>query len=85
MKDCSETEHSTTDKELAEMRETLGEILLALQYPLTPKERQNLWQYFELLLERYVEAQKKRPLQGVNPKMLSSGKYHMDSTGSPQG
>jgi len=63
-------------KELAYMKETLGEILLDLQCPLTPEERQNLWQCFELLLERYVEAQKKRPLQGVNPKMLSSGNYH---------
>jgi hypothetical protein len=46
-------------KELAEIRESLGEILLALQCPLTPEEQQNLWQCFELLLERYIEEKKK--------------------------
>lgn len=46
-------------KELADMKETLGQILLALQCPLTIEERQNLWQFFELLLERYVEEKRK--------------------------
>lgn len=46
-------------KELADMKETLGQMLLALQCPLTPEERENLWQCFELLLERYVEGKNK--------------------------
>jgi len=45
-------------EELSEIRESLGEILLALQSPLTPEEQQDLWQYFELLLKRYVEGKK---------------------------
>jgi hypothetical protein len=42
-------------KDLAEKKESLGEILLALQCPLTAKERQELWQCFESLLAQYVE------------------------------
>jgi hypothetical protein len=42
-------------KELTEMKESLGEILLALQCPLTAKEQQELWQCFELLLSQYSE------------------------------
>jgi hypothetical protein len=41
-------------EELAKMRELLGEILLALQSPLTPKERQEFWQCFESLLAQYT-------------------------------
>lgn len=47
------TKHLSAE-ELSEIGELLGEILLALQCPLTPKEQQDLWQCFELLLERYV-------------------------------
>jgi hypothetical protein len=46
-------------KELSDIRELLGEILLALQNPLTPEEQQGLWQCLELLLEQYVEGKKK--------------------------
>ena len=46
-------------EELSEIGELLGEILLALQCPLTPTEQQDLWQYFELLLERYIEGKRK--------------------------
>lgn len=46
-------------EELAEIKELLGEILLALQSPLAPEEQQDFWQCFELLLDRYVEGKKK--------------------------
>jgi hypothetical protein len=46
-------------KELSEIGELLGKILLALQSPLPPEEQQGLWQCFELLLGRYVEGKKK--------------------------
>lgn len=42
-------------KELDAIKESLGEILLALQCPLTANERQELWKYFESLLAQYVE------------------------------
>ncbi|MGA2070473.1 MAG: hypothetical protein ABSG97_03915 [Sedimentisphaerales bacterium] len=48
-----------SDKELAEIGELIGEILLALQSPFTPEERQEFWQCFESLLGRYVEGKKK--------------------------
>jgi len=38
-----------------DMKELLGEILLALQCPLTPEEQQELWQCFESLLNQYVD------------------------------
>ena len=47
-------------KELADMKKSLGEILLALQCPLTPKERQELWQYLESLLEQYVDENRRQ-------------------------
>lgn len=37
------------------MKELLGEILLVLQCPLTQKERQELWQCFEFVLNQYVD------------------------------
>jgi hypothetical protein len=46
-------------EELAEIGELLGEILLALQSPLTSEEQQGLWQCLELLLGQYVEGKKK--------------------------
>jgi hypothetical protein len=46
-------------EELAEIGESLGKTLLALQSPLAPEEQQGLWQCFELLLERYVDGKKK--------------------------
>jgi hypothetical protein len=42
-------------KELSEIGELLGEILLALQCPLTAKEQQELWRCFESLLAQYAE------------------------------
>ncbi len=45
-------------EELAEMKELLGEILLALQCQLTAKEQQELWQCFESLLVQYAERKK---------------------------
>jgi hypothetical protein len=42
-------------EELSEMKEVLGQILIALQCPLTPKERQEFWQCFESLLAQYTE------------------------------
>ena len=47
-------------KEFTMMKESLGEILLILQCPLTPKEREELWQRFASLLERYVEEKRKQ-------------------------
>jgi hypothetical protein len=41
--------------DLAAMKESLGEILLALQCPLTAKEQQELWQCFESLIAQYAE------------------------------
>jgi hypothetical protein len=46
-------------KELSEMKESLGEILLALQCLLTAKEQQELWQCFESLLVQYAEQKNK--------------------------
>lgn len=45
---------------LSEIGQLLGEILLALQSPLTPEEQQGLWQCLELLLGQYVEGKKKQ-------------------------
>jgi hypothetical protein len=42
-------------KELSEIGESLGEILLDLQCPLTAKEQQEFWQCFESLLAQYAE------------------------------
>ncbi|MGA2322477.1 MAG: hypothetical protein ABSG22_01355 [Sedimentisphaerales bacterium] len=57
--DKTQTVKGNSIRQLAENRESLGEILLALQSPLTPEEQQYLWQCFELLLERSVEEKKK--------------------------
>ena len=51
--------HSSA-KELAVMKESLGEILLVLQSRLTRKERQELWQCFESLLAQYAERKRKQ-------------------------
>ena len=50
----------SSGKELAVMKESLGETLLVLQSRLTPKERQELWQRFELLLAQYAERKRKQ-------------------------
>ena len=47
-------------KELDAMKESLGEILLALQCQLTAKEQQELWQCFESLLAQYAERRIKK-------------------------
>jgi hypothetical protein len=46
-------------KELSEIGELLGEILLTLQCPLTTKEQRELWQCFESLLVQYAEQKNK--------------------------
>jgi hypothetical protein len=46
-------------KELDAIKESLGEILLVLQCPLTAKEQQELWQCFESLLAQYAEQKNK--------------------------
>jgi len=55
-----ESRKHSSAKELARMKQSLGEILLALQCSLTTKERHDLWERFALLLERYVEEKRKR-------------------------
>lgn len=55
-----ETRKHSSAKELATMKESLGEILLALQCLLAPKERQELWQCFESLLAQYAEKKKEQ-------------------------
>ena len=55
-----ESRKRSSAKELAVMKESLGEILLALQCQLTPKERQELWQCFESLLAQYAERKREQ-------------------------
>jgi len=55
-----ETRKDSSAEELTAMKESLGEILLALQCLLTPKERQELWQCFESLLAQYAEKKREQ-------------------------
>ena len=55
-----ESRKHSSAKELPVMKESLGEVLLALQCLLTPKEQQELWQCFGSLLAQYAERKREQ-------------------------